>query len=198
MCCYPGWGKTALAVHWGHRTRDRFPDGQLYLDLRGFAVDAPVRPVEALTHLLRSLGEPAEQIPADVQTAAGRYRSLLVDRQVLVVLDNAVSADQVRPLLPGSSGCLVLVTSRNRLTGLLARDGAGSLALDVLSPDEAYTLLATILGPDRAAAEPAATAELARIWPTCHWRCGWPPPTSPVTRGRASPATSPRCATATA
>jgi DNA-binding SARP family transcriptional activator/tetratricopeptide (TPR) repeat protein len=159
-----GVGKTTLAVHWGHQVRSQFPDGQLYINLRGFAVDAPpVRAVEALAHLLRSLGEPAERIPADVQTAAGRYRSLLADRRVLVVLDNAVNADQVRPLLPGSPGCLVLVTSRDRLTGLLARDGAGSLILDVLTPDEAHTLLAAILGPDRVAAEPAAVVELARI-----------------------------------
>jgi DNA-binding SARP family transcriptional activator len=159
-----GVGKTTLAVHWGHRARARFPDGQLYVNLRGFAVDAPpVRPVEALAHLLRSLGEPAERIPADVQTAAGRYRSLLADRRVLVVLDNAANADQVRPLLPASSGCLVLVTSRDRLTGLLAREGADSLTLDVLSPDEAHALLGAVLGGDRVAAEPAATAELARM-----------------------------------
>ncbi|MEJ3744409.1 BTAD domain-containing putative transcriptional regulator [Actinomycetes bacterium KLBMP 9797] len=158
-----GIGKTALAVHWGHRVRAQFPDGQLYVDLRGFAPEAPVRPVEALAHLLRSLGEPAERIPTDVQTAGGRYRSLLANRQLLVVLDNAVDADQVRPLLPGSSGCLVLVTSRDRLTGLLAREGARSVTLDVLTRDEAHTLLATILGRDRVAAEPAATAELARI-----------------------------------
>jgi tetratricopeptide (TPR) repeat protein len=118
--------------------------------------------VEALAHLLRSLGEPPERIPADVQTAAGLYRSRLAGRQVLVVLDNAGNADQVRPLLPGSPGCLVLVTSRERLTGLLARDGACSLTLDVLNPDEAHALLAEILGPQRVAAEPAATAELAR------------------------------------
>ena len=158
-----GVGKTTLAVHWGHRVRDRFPDGQLYVNLRGFAVESPVRPIEALAHLLHSLGEPAERIPVDVQTAAGRYRSLLADRQVLVVLDNARNADQVRPLLPASSGCLVLVTSRDRLTGLLARDGASSLVVDVLTPDESHALLAAILGPDRVAAEPAATAELAQI-----------------------------------
>jgi tetratricopeptide (TPR) repeat protein len=159
-----GVGKTALAVHWGHRVRGHFPDGQLYVNLRGYAVDAPpVRPLEALVHLLRSLGETAERVPADVQTAAGRYRSLLADRRMLVVLDNAVNTDQVRPLLPAGSGCLVLVTSRDRLTGLLARDGADGLTLDVLRPDEAHALLAAILGPDRVAAEPAATAELARI-----------------------------------
>jgi DNA-binding SARP family transcriptional activator/tetratricopeptide (TPR) repeat protein len=159
-----GVGKTALAVHWGHRVRDRFPDGQLYVDLRGFTVDAPpVRPLEALVHLLRSLGEPAERIPSDLQTAAARYRSLLAERRALVVLDNAVDAEQVRPLLPASAGCLVLVTSRNRLTGLLARDGADSLTLDVLSPTEAGALLAATVGADRVAAEPAATAELAQI-----------------------------------
>ncbi|WP_203903127.1 AfsR/SARP family transcriptional regulator [Virgisporangium aliadipatigenens] len=158
-----GVGKTTLAVHWGHRVRDRFPDGQLYLDLRGFSGDAPVRPAEALTHLLYSLGEQPEQIPADVQTAAGRYRSLLADRRMLVVLDNAADADQVRPLLPGSAGCVVLITSRNRLPGLVARDGADRLLLDVLTPDEAFDLLATLLGPERVAAEPAATAELARV-----------------------------------
>jgi DNA-binding SARP family transcriptional activator/tetratricopeptide (TPR) repeat protein len=158
-----GIGKTALAVHWGHRVRARFPDGQLYVDLRGFAADAPVRPVEALAHLLRSLGEPAEQIPVDVQTAAGRYRSLLTDRRMLVVLDNAASADQVRPLLPANPGCVVLVTSRDRLTGLLATQGATGLALDVLDPDEAHGLLAALLGADRVAAEPAAAAQLARV-----------------------------------
>lgn len=157
-----GVGKTALAVHWGHRVRARFPDGQLYVDLRGFAADAPVRPVEALAHLLRSLGEPADQIPVDVQTAAGRYRSLLTDRQVLVVLDNAASADQVRPLLPASPGCVVLVTSRDRLTGLIATQGATGLALGVLDPDEAHDLLVAVLGTDRAAAEPRAAAQLAR------------------------------------
>jgi DNA-binding SARP family transcriptional activator/tetratricopeptide (TPR) repeat protein len=158
-----GVGKTALAVHWGHRARARFPDGQLYIDLRGFAADPPVRPVEALAHLLRSLGEPAEQIPVEVQTAAGRYRSLLTDRRMLVVLDNAASADQVRPLLPASPGCVVLITSRDRLTDLLARDGATALALDVLDPDEAYALLAAVLGADRVAAEQAAAAQLARV-----------------------------------
>ncbi|MDG4834369.1 BTAD domain-containing putative transcriptional regulator [Solwaraspora sp. WMMD1047] len=156
-----GVGKTALAVHWGHLARDRFPDGQLYLDLRGYADDEPVGPPAALAHLLRSLGERDEQIPADVQTAAGRYRSLLAGRQLLVVLDNASSAEQVRPLLPASPGCLALVTSRARLTGLLARDGAQGVALDVLTAEEAYALLVRILGADRAAADPAAVVDVA-------------------------------------
>lgn len=158
-----GVGKTALAVRWGHRVRDRFPDGQLYVNLGGYSAKAPVRPIEALAHFLGSLGEPAEQIPTDVQTAAGRFRTLLAGKRMLVLLDNAASADQVRPLLPAHPGCLVLVTSRDRLTGLLARDGAGSLTLDVLTPDEAHTLLARILRPERVAAEPEATTELAQV-----------------------------------
>ena len=158
-----GVGKTALAVHWGHRVRDRFPDGQLYVDLRGFAIDAPVRPIEALTHFLRSLGAVPELITTDIQTAAAHYRSLLAGRRMLVVLDNAADAEQVRPLLPGSPGCLALVTSRERLSGLVALDGARRLTLDVLAPDEAQLLLAEILGPDRVRNDPAATAELASV-----------------------------------
>ena len=132
-----GVGKTALAVHWGHRVRDRFPDGQLYVNLRGYAPGPPVQPVEALARFLRALGVPAEQVPVDAEEAAGRYRSLLAGRRVLVVLDNAASAGQVRPLLPASAGCLVVVTSRDRLAGLVARDGAFRLALDVLAAEEA-------------------------------------------------------------
>lgn len=156
-----GVGKTSLAVHWGHRAKDRFPDGQLYINLRGYAVAPPTPPAEALLHFLHGLGVPPDRIPLDPQTAAGLYRSMLADRKVLVVLDNAANADQVRPLLPGSPGCLVLVTSRDRLSGLVAYDGAHRLTLDVLDADEAYTLLVRILGPDRVAAEPAATADLA-------------------------------------
>ena len=110
-----GVGKTALAVHWGHRVRAHFPDGQLYVDLRGHAAGPPMSAHEALTHLLRSLGVPPEEIPADGDLAAGRYRSVLAQRRVLVVLDNAADAEQVRPLLPAGPGSMVLVTSRNRL-----------------------------------------------------------------------------------
>jgi DNA-binding SARP family transcriptional activator len=161
-----GVGKTALAVHWGHRVRDRFPDGQLYIDLRGYATGAPVRPVEALAQLLRALGVPSEQIPADAEAAAGRYRSQLADRRVLVVLDNAAGVDQVRPLVPASRGCMVVVTSRDRLSGLAARDGAVRLTLDGLTAEEARTLLARVLGAELVAAEPDAAAELAR---TCSY-----------------------------
>jgi DNA-binding SARP family transcriptional activator len=156
-----GVGKTALAVHWAHRVAKRFPDGQLYLNLRGYATGAPLRPIEALAMMLRSLGMGPDQLPTEEAEASARFRSLLADRRVLVVLDNARSVEQVRPLLPGGSGCLALVTSRDRLGGLVARDGARRLTLDVLPADEAYTLLARLLGNDRVAGEPAATAQLA-------------------------------------
>jgi DNA-binding SARP family transcriptional activator len=158
-----GIGKSALAVHWGHRVRDRFPDGQLHVNLRGFAPGPPMQPIEVLARFLRALGMPAEQVPIDLEEAAGRYRSLLADRRVLVILDNASSAEQVRPLLPASPGCLVVVTSRDRLAGLVARDGAISLTLDVLTHTEALTLLARIVGDARVRDEPEAAAELVRL-----------------------------------
>ena len=158
-----GVGKTALAVHWAHQARERFPDGQLYANLRGWAPGPPLEPLQALAGFLAVLGVPAEQVPTEVEQAAGRYRSLLAGKRVLVVLDNARDADQVRPLLPGSPSCLVLVTSRDRLAGLVALDGARPLDLDVLTPDEARELLSRLLGAERVAAEPEATAELARL-----------------------------------
>src|SRR5439155_9804784 len=109
-------GKTALAVHWAHRVRHRFPDGQLFVNLRGYAPGQPVRPREALVRFLHALGVAAERVPVDDDEAADLYRTLLAERKVLIVLDNAASAEQVRPLLPGSPGSLVLVTSRDRLT----------------------------------------------------------------------------------
>ncbi len=155
-----GVGKTALAVHWAHRVAGRFVDGVLYVNLRGWAAGEPVRPLDALAGFLRAVGVPAEQVPVDVDEAAGLFRSRLAGRRMLVVLDNARDAEQVRPLLPGAPGCLVLVTSRDRLSGLVARDGARRLSLDVLAPGEARALLAGLLG-ERIAAEPDA-AELAR------------------------------------
>lgn len=156
-----GVGKTALAARWGHRVRDRFADGQLYVNLRGYDTAAPMRPIEALAHFVHALGGPSDGVPADVQTAAGLYRSLLADRRMLIVLDNAANADQVRPLLPGAPTCVVLVTSRDRLGGLVAHDGAHRLTLDVLSTDEAHGLLVSVLGPERMAAEPDAAGTLA-------------------------------------
>jgi tetratricopeptide (TPR) repeat protein len=156
-----GVGKTALAVHWAHRVRDRFPDGQLYVNLRGFAAGPPVAAIDALAGFLRALGLAEERIPVHVEEAAALFRSLLAGRRVLVVLDNAVDAAQVRPLLPAGGGCLALVTSRSRLAGLVARDGATRINLDVLAVEEAGALLARILGSERVAREPDAVAGLA-------------------------------------
>jgi DNA-binding SARP family transcriptional activator len=158
-----GVGKTALTVTWAHRVRARYPDGQLYGDLRGFGSEPPVRPVEVLARFLRTLGMAPDDIPVEQDEAAAQYRTLLTGKRVLVVLDNARDSRQVRALLPGSPGCLTLVTSRDTLGGLVARDGARSITLDVLAPDEAGTLLARLLGPDAVAAEAAAAAELARL-----------------------------------
>jgi DNA-binding SARP family transcriptional activator len=157
----PGVGKTALAVHWAHRRRDRYPDGQLYVDLRGYANSAPVRPLDALARFLSALGLTSERIPTDLDEATAIYRSLLVDKRVLVVLDNAANADQVRPLLPGAPECLVLVTSRDRTSGLVAYDGARCVDLEVLPLDEAQQLLVTIVGADRLAIGSATAARLA-------------------------------------
>jgi tetratricopeptide (TPR) repeat protein len=159
----PGIGKTALAVHWAHHVAHRFPDGQLYIDLGGHSSRGAVTISDALGHLLRGLGVDGTQIPADETERAAVYRSASADRQVLIVLDNAASAEQVRPLLPGSPLCLVVVTSRSQLVGLVAHDGARTIDLDVLSPDESAELLAAILGPERVATETGPTAELARL-----------------------------------
>jgi DNA-binding SARP family transcriptional activator/tetratricopeptide (TPR) repeat protein/transcriptional regulator with XRE-family HTH domain len=158
-----GVGKTALAVHWAHRVRDRFPDGQLHVNLRGHATGPALRPIDALAGFLRSFGVPADQVPDDVDQATALYRSHLAGKRVLVLLDNAASAEQVRPLLPADPGCLVLVTGRHRLAGLVARDGARQLALGVLTSGEALALLRRVLGDERVSAEPAAAADLARL-----------------------------------
>ncbi|MFI2430744.1 AfsR/SARP family transcriptional regulator [Streptomyces sp. NPDC018693] len=155
-----GVGKTALAVHWGHARRDHFPDGQLYANLHGYDSGRPARPIDVLSEFLRAFGVQAQRVPAEEESAAALYRSLCADRQLLVVLDNARSAAQVRPLLPGSSGCLVLVTSRDALGGLVARDGAVPVALDVLEPAEAEQFLAKVVGTARVRAEPEAVTAL--------------------------------------
>ncbi len=159
-----GIGKTALAIHWAHRHAALFPDGQLYVNLRGFDPGGtPLPPEAAIRGFLDALGVPPERIPASTDAQAGLYRSQLAGRRMLVVLDNARDSAQVRPLLPGASGALVLVTSRSQLTGLAAVDGARTLTLDLLTPAEARDLLTSRLGPDRTAAEPGAVAELAEL-----------------------------------
>jgi DNA-binding SARP family transcriptional activator len=158
-----GVGKTALAVHWAHQHAGAFPGGQLYVNLRGFGPADSLRPAEALRIFLDALAVPAAQIPATLDGRQSLYRSRLAGTKTLIVLDNAGDPDQVRPLLPGAPGCLVIITSRNQLTGLIAADGAQSIVLDVLTSGEAHHVLGRRLGPDRVAAEPAAAAELARL-----------------------------------
>lgn len=157
-----GVGKTALALHWAHRVAGRFGDGQLYVDLRGYADPPPLDPLQALAVLLGGLGVETHRVPVHLDAAAGLYRSLLAGKQVLVVLDNAHDAEQIRPLLPGQATCLALVTSRDRLTGLVATNGARRLTLDVLAPGEATALLGKLLGEGRTGA-PRAVDELARL-----------------------------------
>jgi DNA-binding SARP family transcriptional activator/tetratricopeptide (TPR) repeat protein len=156
-----GIGKTTLAVHWAHQVADRFPDGQLYVNLRGFHPSgSAVTPAEAVRGFLDGLGVPPHRIPPDLDAQTARYRSLLAGRRMLVLLDNAHDADQVRPLLPGSPTCLVLVTSRDQLTGLIATGAARPVLLDLLPIEQARDLLANRLGGDRLAAEPEATDEI--------------------------------------
>jgi DNA-binding SARP family transcriptional activator/Tfp pilus assembly protein PilF len=155
-----GVGKTALAVHWAHRVAQRFPDGQLYVNLRGYDPGQPMPAADALAGFLRSLGVAGQDIPADAGERAARYRSLLAGRRMLVVLDNAGSVDQVRPLLPGASACVAVVTSRDALTGLVARDGAARLDLDLLPLADAVGLLRALTGV-RVDAEPSAASALA-------------------------------------
>ncbi|MFJ8441747.1 ATP-binding protein [Kitasatospora griseola] len=158
-----GAGKTSFALRWAHRSRERFPDGQLYINLRGYDPGRPVTAREALDRFLVSLGVPAASVPADEDAAAALYRSLLADRRVLVVLDNAATVAQVRPLLPGSPGCLVLVTSRSRLSGLSVRDGARRLTLGTLPEPEAVALLRAVTAEHRPPDDPAELVELARL-----------------------------------
>ncbi|WP_165521871.1 AfsR/SARP family transcriptional regulator [Micromonospora zingiberis] len=157
ICGMAGVGKTALALNWAHRQAPAFPDGQLYVNLRGWDEEPALTPQTALVHLLTGLGVPAHQVPADVELAASMFRTMTAARQVLVLLDNAGSAEQVRQLLPAGPGCRVVVTGRERLAGLVAQNGATEIDIDVLDIAEASTLLERVLGGPR-----PGIAELAR------------------------------------
>jgi DNA-binding SARP family transcriptional activator len=156
-----GVGKTALAVHWAHRAAGQFPDGQLHVNLRGYDPSGtPLTAAEATRILLNGLGVAREQIPDTQEAQAGLYRTLMADRRMLIVLDNARDSDQVRPLLPGGAGCVALVTSRSALPGLVAAVDACPVPLDLLAERDAQALLAARLGPERTEAEPAAVRQI--------------------------------------
>jgi DNA-binding SARP family transcriptional activator/tetratricopeptide (TPR) repeat protein len=159
-----GVGKTALALHWAHRMASRFPDGQLHVNLRGYdPAGLPVSPAAAIRGFLDALGIPARQIPASADAQGALYRSVLAGRRMLILLDNARDATQVRPLLPGAPGCLVVVTSRSALRGLVDADGATPVPLGLVTEAEARELLTARLGPSRVAAEPAAVGQLIAL-----------------------------------
>jgi DNA-binding SARP family transcriptional activator len=183
-----GVGKTSLAVFWARQVADDYPDGQLYLNLRGFDPGgAALSSSEALHHLLDGLGVPAPRIPRTPEAQQALYRSLTTGRRMLVVLDNARDADQVRPLLPGTADAVVLITSRNELTGLVVADGAQPLVIGLMSRADSYRLIVDRIGPQRAAADPGATDDLIRY-------CAGLPLALAVVAARA--ATNPRLSTA--
>lgn len=158
-----GVGKTALALHWAHRIRDRFPDGELYVNLRGFDEGPPVSAGVVLDRFLRDLGVPAEAIPADLDGRAALFRSLVAGRRILIVLDNAADAGQVRSLIPGDSGPFVVITSRNQLGGLAVRDGAQRIRLDIFQESDALALLRRVTRTGGRRDAPDDLAELARL-----------------------------------
>ncbi|WP_214321835.1 AfsR/SARP family transcriptional regulator [Nonomuraea sediminis] len=158
----PGTGKTTLALHWAHRIAPRFPDVQLYLNLRGYGPGAAMSPATAAETLLRSLGVESALIPSGIEERSALLRTALADRPALILLDNARDADQVRPLLPGTSG-LVIVTSRNQLRSLSIRDGAHRVTLGPLSEEQGAALLTATIGPDKAASDPGAVIKLVNL-----------------------------------
>ncbi|SFO94201.1 Helix-turn-helix [Amycolatopsis arida] len=158
----PGVGKTALALRWAHQVRDRFPDGSLFTNLRGYdPSNEPIEPTEVLDSFLRALNVPLDSIPTTMESRASLFRTILDRKRVLLVLDNAYSVRQVRPLLPSSPNCLVIVTSRRSLPGLVAREGARRVVLEPLPEPEAITLLRRRIGATRADSEPEAVEALA-------------------------------------
>ncbi|MGY4968257.1 BTAD domain-containing putative transcriptional regulator [Streptomyces nigrescens] len=158
-----GVGKTACAVQWAHLHAGSFPDGQLFADLRGFGEGDEASPAEILRDFLLALGTPPERVPGSAQAASALFRSLVAERRLLVVLDNARSSAQVRPLLPGGPRCATVVTSRSRLDGLVATDCARPVGLQTLGHEEGAALLGAMLGPDRVAEDPAAARELVDL-----------------------------------
>ncbi|MFC9077802.1 BTAD domain-containing putative transcriptional regulator [Streptomyces sp. NPDC057062] len=175
-----GVGKTAFAVHWARQIADAFPDGQIYLNLRGFDHGGPpVASEQALRTALEALGANAGKLPQEVDALAALLRTWLAGRRVLLLLDNARDAAQVRPLLPGAPGCLVIVTSRNQMAGLVAVDGARPVHLDVLSEPEARRFLTRRLGHARTANEPEAVADIVAM-------CGQLPLALAITAARAA------------
>ncbi|MGW5970141.1 ATP-binding protein [Streptomyces sp. NPDC055186] len=159
----PGVGKTALALHWAHRVRRRFVDGDLYIDMRGYNSGNALGPAQALTSFLRGLGVEADRIPIDEQECAALFRSMVYGKKILILIDNVSSVKQIRQVIPASRSSLVLITSRSRLSGLVAREGAVRVTLDVLSPQESVQLLREVIGPLRVDAEPEAARRVARL-----------------------------------
>lgn len=160
----PGVGKTTLVIEWAHRVADSFQDGALFADLRGYAGDGlAVHPSEVLGTWLQAIGVHHDGLPATFEAQCAMFRTLMFGRQALLIVDNAADVNQVRPLLAGSPGCVVLVTSRDRLSGLVVREGAMHMALKEMSPLESATLLLKIMGSARSAAELRAVAELTRL-----------------------------------
>ncbi|GAA0921329.1 hypothetical protein GCM10009558_032840 [Virgisporangium aurantiacum] len=159
----PGVGKTTLAVHWAHRNRDRFPDGQLYLNANAFGTGPDLEPARALGRFLSALGVAADQVPGDVDERRDLFNDLLADRRVLLVLDNVRTTEQVRPLIPTTGPCAAIVTSRNRLRGLSIREGARCITVPPLSASDSTALLTAVIGPRRAAADPDGVQELVRL-----------------------------------
>jgi tetratricopeptide (TPR) repeat protein len=157
----PGVGKTALALHWAHRVRNRYGDGDLYVNMRAYGSGEPLKAGQVLDGFLRALDVTPQRIPEDTDGRSALFRSLLNGKRMLIVIDDAARASEVRPLLPSSPACLVIVTSRNVLSGLNVRDGAVRIVLDTLPPAEAIGLLQQIIGTERTSAEPEAASRLA-------------------------------------
>jgi hypothetical protein len=158
-----GVGKTALAVYWAHRAKENFPDGSLYIDMEGFSAGTVVEPAAALASFLRALGVSNEDMPSSLADRASLFRSMTFEREMIVVVDNVNSTRQVRPLIPANRRCLVLVTSRNRLSGLAAREAAVQMELKPLSMDESIELLRHVIGTDDVARDAIAARRLAAL-----------------------------------